>query len=228
MKKRRAVLSIAIFISALLCGVSAANGQPRSASSKTQNVSISFWKYEPRNINSLEELPDDIKQAVTSHLISRLGNDFFKKLTFVGGVIINLDDLYKLEPERKNYQWKMPSYELHFSFSDLAKGIKSYRTYIQLDERGCVLKEIGLPELSKHPEKSNIVPLSEAVRIAVENNFPKKKIFLSLDYDGDVDSVVWIVEGPPRNHKTYGCNDTLEIDAHNSKVLKHKNQCGIY
>jgi hypothetical protein len=224
----RSGLLLVFLILVLLCGESVAVGQPRAVSSRTQGVSLSFWKYEPRHINSLNELPNDIRLAVISHLTARLGSDFFKKLTFVEGVIINLDELYKLEPERKNYHWKMPSYELHFSFSDLTKGIRSYRTYVQLDERGNVLKDVGLPEISKRPEKASILPLNEAVRIAVENNFPRKKMSLSLDYDKDADSIIWIVEGPHQDHKTYGCNDILEIDAHTAKILKHQPQCGIY
>lgn len=224
---RKLFLAIACMSVFLPCP-SIISGQQKSATSETVNFSLELYPYQPKEIKALTDLPEDIRTKTVNHLITRLGNDFYSKLSFVGGLVIDRAELYRVYPEAKNFHWEIPAYELHFSFSEPSKGIKVYRAYLSLRSNGEVIKEIALPEISRSPQKANLISLRDAINIAIERDFPKKKMKLALAYSEEQDSIIWVVEGPERSYGMYGCRDQMIIDAHNAKVLKKEPQCGIY
>jgi hypothetical protein len=224
---RKLFLAVACISVFLYCPL-VTNGQQKSATSRTINFSLFLYPYQPKEIKSLTDLPEDIKVKVVNHLIARLGNSFYSKLAFVAGLVVDRNELFRVNPDTKNYRREIPAYELHFSFSEPSKGVKFYRAYLTLRSNGEVIKEIALPEISHFPRKANLISLRDATNIAIENGFPKKKMKLALDYSEEDSSIIWLVEGPERDYGRHGCHDQMMIDAHSAKVLKKEPQCGIY
>ncbi len=223
------VLLVVFGVIGLHLGTTNTFGQPRSATSGTQTLSsFSFYRYKPKVVTTLHDLPPDIESQVVKHLKARLGDEFYSKLVFIEGIAIDLTEMMKAEPERKSYKWTPPNYALLFTFSDAAKGLKYYRANLELDSNGEVLKEISIPEVSRHPEKATIIALKKAVNIAVQNGFPRKKMIIRADYDTNDDSIIWYAEGPERSYGGSGCRDIITINAHSGRVLQKKPVCGIY
>jgi hypothetical protein len=145
--------------------------------------SISFGSYKPKEPHSIYDLPDSIRIKLETHLIDRLGQEFYLKLKISGGQILDLDRLYIVEDNAKNYQWTPYSYYLCFSFQDASKGIGLYTAKIVLDKYGNVIDEIQLPNIKDNPAKATIISLEQAKVIARENKFYNDKTEISLSYD---------------------------------------------
>jgi hypothetical protein len=188
---------------------------------------IGFGDYRPKTPESLDDLPDGIKEKLVEHLISRVGNQFYSKLKLNGGQIVNLDRLYKVEANAKNYKWTPYSYYLCFSFQDTAKGIGLYTAQIVLDKNGNVVKEIQLPDISSNPEKANIISRISASVIAKKMGFTPKTDNTSLEYDADVDSLIWCFEKRTNDNGLTFSVEKLHVDAHNGKVIGASKGNGI-
>ena len=63
--------------------------------------------YSPKSVASLEQLPPRIGKTLVTHLVARLGDEFYSRLTFRNGDVVNFDDLYRVYPEARHYQWKV-------------------------------------------------------------------------------------------------------------------------
>ena len=190
--------------------------------------SISFGNYEPREPHSIYDLPDSIRIKLAAHLTERLGPDFYSKLKLSGGQIVNLDRLYIVEDNAKNYKWIPYSYYLCFSFQDPAKGIGLYTAKIVLDKSGNVINEIQLPDIHANPEKATIISLEQAKKIAAENKFYDNKTEISLSYDAKNGSIAWCFKQSVFNPDHTMSGSTLVIDAHNGKVLGKYGIGGIW
>jgi uncharacterized membrane protein YkoI len=190
--------------------------------------SISFGSYHPKEPHSIYDLPDSIRINLVAHLIDRLGQDFYSKLKISGGQILDLDRLYIVEDNAKNYQWTPYSYYLCFSFQDASKGIGLYTAKIVLDKHGNVIDEIQLPNIKENPEKATIISLEQAKGIALENKFYDDKTEISLSYDKKAGSITWCFK-----QTTYNSDHTLSgwtwvIDAHNGKIIGKYGHGGIW
>lgn len=183
--------------------------------------SISFFPYSPTAINALNDLPLMIRNRVAAHLIGRLGNQFYETLRFTYGVKVDFDDLYRVNPNARSSQWKIFTYKLEFTFSLPAAGISAYEADLWLDGNGDVLKEIDLPDIAHHPEKSKIISFREAREIGKKNMFHATSI--ELAYDQKADSIVWRL----RRHGRDGFTYDLDVSAHTGAVLNHVGYQGI-
>lgn len=190
--------------------------------------SVGFGDYEPKTPQSLNDLPDSIKEKLIKHLVSRLGEPFYSKLKLNGGQIVDLDRLYKVNLNAKNYKWTPCSYYLCFSFQDTSKGIGLYTAKIVLDKDGNVVKEIELPDIVLHPEKTNLISLKSASGIAKDNNFPTTIPNISLRYDSDFECLVWCFRKVTEDNGLTFSIETLMIDAHTGKILGTDKGYGIH
>lgn len=181
--------------------------------------STSFGNYKPREPKSLNELPEEIRRKVEDHLKSRLGSEFYYKLKLSGGQIVDFSELYRVEPDAKNYKWKIFAYSLNFLLADPKKGIKAYHARILLDSDGNILQQIDLPQIAKNPEKSNIISLAEAKKIAAKHKFPLDRSNAEISYESERDSLVWTLEYKLKGDKYVWVDRSISIDAHTGKVL---------
>lgn len=197
----------------------------RESSQKSPNLVystcsiIGFGNYRPQTPESLNDLPDSIKEKLIQHLTSRLGIQFYSKLKLNGRQIVSLDRLYKVEANAKNYKWIPYSYYLCFAFQDKAKGIGLYTAQIVLDKNGNVVKEIQLPDISTNPEKANIISLRSARLIANKMGFSSNTHNVSLEYDADAGSLIWCFEKLTSDNGLTFTVEKLHVDAHNGMVL---------
>jgi hypothetical protein len=132
---------------------------------------IYFGDYHPKTPSSLSDIPDNIRTKLVSHLVDRLGQSFYSKIKINGGQIVNLDSLYIVNKNAKNYKWTPYSYYLCFSFEDIEKGIGLYTAQIVLDKEGTIIKDIALPSIKINPEKSSIISRKTALDIAKLHDF---------------------------------------------------------
>lgn len=176
--------------------------------------------YEPRSFKSLDALPANIRLKAENHLKERFGSEYYSKLAFVNGAFIDLKELYCVEPQAKNYQWKIHSYELVFRYADSTKGLKKYYARIRLDSNGDVMAEVNLPDVSRYPQKANIISVERVVEIAKERGLRPKDMNLRILYDEGVGSLVWMVSSFAGEDKYTFTDRVIRIDAHSAEILK--------
>ena len=202
--------------------------QKRSVSyGNSSPSSISMGVYEPKGIKSLDTLPANIRLKVENHLRERLGAEYYSKLVFVSGAVIDLNELYRVEPNAKNYQWKIHSYELVFKYADPKKGLKKYYARTRLDSNGGVMADINLPEVSKYPQKANIISIDKAIEIAKERGLKPKEMNIRVLYDEDIGSLIWIISSFAGEDKYTSTDRVIRIDAHSAEILKDGYEGGI-
>ncbi len=181
---------------------------------------IYFGSYHPKTPSSLFDLPDTIRKKLVSHLVDRLGQSFYSKMKISGGQIVNLDSLYLVNENAKDYKWIPYSYYLCFSFEDIEKGVGLYTAQIVLGKNGSAIKDIELPSIRINPEKANIISLYEAADIAKRHDFTNTFENASLWYDRDTDNLNWCFKKIVNdNGLTFGIQ-TLIINAHTGKKMK--------
>jgi len=178
--------------------------------------------YKPRHIQSLDEISKPIRDRVSEHLQSRLGSQFFSRLRFTEGEVVDLEELYRVNPNAENYQWEVAAYALHFEFSIPEVGIDSYTAHIELQEDGSVLEEIDLPAFATHPEKLRILPLVDAWKLISDEAFDPKVFLREIAYDRENDILVWrfrhVVEDDGLRLKI----ENIEVGAHNGEIRRYE------
>ena len=148
-------------------------------------------KYQPERLESLDDLPVDVRSSLSTHLINRLGEPFFDELQFVGGRHVDHASLYTAEPLAVNYKWEVPAYALDFEFSAPEVGIDRYVAQVLLRGDGSIIRDIDIPAISSAPEKLHIIPLNEALLIASKSaSAAKSPLRAEITYDADMDAFV--------------------------------------
>lgn len=177
-------------------------------------------EYEPANPSSLDELQQNIREKVVEHLKSRLGEDFFRKLRFTGGQVVDFTELYRVNPRAKHYEWTVHAYDLHFEFTMPNKGIKSYTAQIKLNSDGSVLSEIDLPDFARHPEKLNFTSIAKVKRVAEKAGFDLTEAETEIDYDLRQDSIIWRFTKVVSDDGLIIQYKNIEVDAHSGIVIR--------
>jgi uncharacterized membrane protein YkoI/TM2 domain-containing membrane protein YozV len=178
-----------------------------------------FGEYKLRNVEQLDELPGNVRENVMSHLIDRLGEDFYRTLHFTWGEIVDKEQLLREQPNAKDYKWDVHTYDLHFMFSRLDKGIEAYYAQIKLDETGHVMEEIDLPHIARDQSKSQLISLQEAKEIAAKNAFKVEYTDIEIDYQQQHDVIIWRFRQLIRDDGLSMTFKNIEINAHTSEIL---------
>lgn len=186
-----------------------------------------FGIYHPKRATTLMDIPADISNKLVNHLVDRLGADYYSRIKLTDGQIVDLNRLYTVERNAKNYKWKPYSYYLCFSFKDEAKGIGLYTAQIVLDNIDNIVKEIKLPDIKSNPQKANLLPLDNIRQIAKKNGFDDRLEHIELGYDEDVGSIAWYFKKITDDNGLSFEMKTMSIDAHNGKLLKMETNYGI-
>lgn len=175
-------------------------------------------KNKSESVKSFAELPAAITEKATKHLIERLGADFYNKLHFSYGVVV--DYLEFCDSDDCNQESQAITYKLGYAFSLPKIGIKLYEAQIWLNKTGEVIKEIDLPAIKQNPEKAGFISVKEAINIGNQNNF--KTGYVKLAYRQKDDSIVWQLI-----NESNAVSRQLEISAHNGKILNEVGYRGI-
>jgi hypothetical protein len=222
MKQRlAAAFAITLALSILVAGTAhAAGAKAKQPTVANAPASVLFSDYEPVEPNSLDELPREIRRKLQAHLIERLGEKYFARLTFAYGQIVDHDELKRVDP-KANYQWKVFAYSLTFRISAPEKGITAYFSRIELDKNGDVIEDIELPPVRRLPLKQDFIPLSQAYMRASRHKFDRNKLRPEIAYNREIESIVYqlseVIGLQPQTDRV------IEIDAHSGRVLGVRN-----
>jgi hypothetical protein len=179
-----------------------------------------YINYRPAEPKSLDEIPATITVSLVAHLKDRLGDAFFAQLRFVGGQIVDFDELYRISPRYRTRGEEIPKYDLHFEFARPDLGIEHYVAQIKLRADGTVLQEIELPAFRAHPEKRTLLPLAAVTLVAANHGVGAPLWVVGLGYSVETDSIVWRLGHQISGDRRGGKIANVEISAHDGTVIK--------
>ncbi len=173
------------------------------------------------NIDSVSELPVQIKTALEEYLIDMVGSNF-KNVTFSHGQNIDLKSYFS-SPNHKvsNFRWQVPAYDLNFVLSDITLGIKSYFLQLRLDEYGQLLF-VNWPKKG-YSNKEKFQSTAKIIQIALEE--ANSRGFLAFKYETDLkfnpnsESLNWVFKFPKTRNPDNEQFDVIEISLTSLKVV---------
>lgn len=186
--------------------------------------------YTPRDIKSLEQLPDTVKSKLEIYLKNYLTEPFYNRIKLVEGREIDVTKMEIACPEIKNYQWKVPRYDLMFAFSDSAHQIGQYSFCIELNPKGDIVdlqdKKIDKIDITRFSNADTVLFISPATakKIAKKYNNKKKAIIL-LSFHKQ--RIAWTFRTGQRDEKNIYFIQEVYIDAHNGQLLGIDKTYGI-
>jgi hypothetical protein len=177
-------------------------------------------------VEKLEEIPPLVLAEIQKQLKSRVGEKFFQKLQLDYGSAVDFDDVAAL---RADDAGRIDDYEFVFKFSDESKGLTNFYFTLAADAKGKLLGELALPDIAADPQKGDLIPCREALKIAKKNGFPSKRSRIYFIYDWDSGKFVWVVYDEkklPTPGFTIGIGTyrNIYIDAGTGRVVKIFNE----
>ncbi len=152
--------------------------------------SIYYGDYDPKEPRSLQGIPRAIRAQLLRHIESRVGATLFANVSFGGGQIVDLAALRRVEPDSKDYEWTVPTYNLFFQLR--LPGRDVYCASVELDEKGQLLQEITLPNAAKYPSKAQVISREQAAAVAKTHAVPLDKAMVEMNYFPDTDTLEWL------------------------------------
>ena len=189
-------------------------GQNGTSGCSSTIYSLNF-EYQPKEIISLEQLPNNIQDSITNHLKSYLGELFYNLLTFKSGLIINYTELLKSDSTVKDYQWQVPTYDLSYYFSAKKAGIDFCCSRITLDSVGNVIDEIGFPSIHDNKLNCRFIEKDKILRAARRRHFPTDKYEIEINDQ----KIVFRFERIKKENLEY-----LEVSAHTGRFVQKYRQ----
>jgi hypothetical protein len=181
---------------------------------------IYYGDYTPAEPKGWKSIPEPARSKIAQHLKSRLGEEFYSRLSLIGGQIVDVQTLRRKEPNSKNYKWEVPAYVLHLRFRLPELGIEHYDAEIHCRSDGSVLQEIDLPVVAKHPERGRFISTSKACEIAKKQGFDLAKAEVKIDYRPNRDVCVFCFEQMIKQDGSRLLFKCLDIDAHCGRIIK--------
>ena len=182
---------------------------------------LAYYPYEPRQIPRLEDLPADLRAKALAAIHARVGDDFFKRLRFVGGEAVNLGELHRLNPDSRKFRVEVPAYELHWEFAQLEAGIRNYTATLALRQDGSVLKGLNLPAFALHPDLFRLVPLKQVTKdLVAKKLIDPASTTATITYGQKVGHLVWHFEQPLPDTNSEVKVHTVDVDAHTGDIIR--------
>lgn len=180
-----------------------------------------FGDYEPKQPESMDDLPPYIREKLAAYLIAKLGREFYSKLVLNDGQLVDIDRFRKVNKDHKEYQWKQYSYYLCFSFRDTAAGIARYTANIVMDKNGKVIEDIELPYITKDPSKGRFISSEKAKRIAGPFAYPEE-LYHDFEYDDKYDCFTWVFDMTCYDTANSYVYKYVTVAAHNGEILEKR------
>jgi hypothetical protein len=175
--------------------------------------------YNPSEIDSFNELPSFIQESLINHLKDKLGHEFYKKLNFESGLLIEYKELIRLDPQVINYKWKVPKYDLSFYINEEKSGINYCCSRIVLDSLGSVITDIQFPSFKKNNLNTNFINVDTIFLTAKKMGYSIKNYELGFSKN----HIVFIFSNTNVNKKV----SYIEVSAHTAALLKKYKLSGI-
>lgn len=181
---------------------------------------VAYYPYEPREVHRFEDLPSDLRTKVTTHLVQRVGEPFFRRLHFADGQIVDLGELHRVNPASRHFRAEPPAYLLRFDLEMPAVGIRHYTASVALRQDGSVLRELDLPAFASDPAKLHLDPLADVVAsLLKQKRIDPATATATATYDRAGDRLVWHFEQPLPGNGPEVKVRTLDVDAHTGTLL---------
>jgi len=177
------------------------------------------FKYRPTEIVSLDLLPLDIQDSITTHLRGYLGDSFYNRLVFNSGLIIDYDELVKSDPNVRDYEWQVPTYDLCFYFSEKEAGIDLCCSPITFDRKGNVVNEIEFPKFQDDSLNTKFLDKKIILSVAENEGFSTDQYEIAFSDN----NIVFRFE-----KKMEGDVECIEISVHTGRIIRKYNLDIIY
>ena len=201
------------FLSFLPHHIKAQNGVTNCGSTHYSMV------YNPSEISSFNQLPSFIQKSLISHLKDKLGHEFYRKLNFESGLLIDYKELIRLDPQVINYKWKVPKYDLSYYINEEKFGINYCCSRIVLDSLGSVITDIQFPSFKKNNLNANFMPIDTLFSVANKMGYGIKNYELGFSKE----HIVFIFSNTNINKKV----SYIEVSVHTAALLKKYKLSGI-
>ena len=182
---------------------------------------LAYYPYEPRQVSRLKDLPADLRTKALAAIHARVGDDFSKRLRFVGGEAVNLGELHRLNPDSRKFRVEVPAYELHWEFVQPEVGIRNYTVTLALRRDGSVLQGPDLPAFAVHANQLQLVPLKRVAKDLVARKLiDPASTTATITYDQKLDHLIWHFEQPLPGTGSEVQIRTVDVDAHTGVILR--------
>ncbi len=175
--------------------------------------------YKPTIVKSLADLPTYIQDSIKNHLLNKLGNDFYKLLTFESCLVIDYQELVRQDPMVLNYKWQVPKYDLGFYIIQKQTGINYCCSRMSLDSSGLVIDNIDFPSYKMNPQSTAFVDHTQIKKTAKKLGFNPDNY--AIDFVDDHIALKFT------RTKKYKYIEYLEISAHTGQKVRQFKVTGI-
>ena len=179
---------------------------------------VSLGDYEARDPRRLSSLPDSVETRVREYMLDRLGADYFSRLRFVGGQVVDSARMYREDPHTRHYEWEIFGYRLGFLLREPSLGIDSYVGYLTLDWAGRPMGVAEFPPVRRRPETARLLPPWEAIKSVV--GVPMTPERAELLFDAELDAFVYRFWQLVESRRLEGGTMRLvRVEAHSGRVV---------
>jgi hypothetical protein len=175
--------------------------------------------YKSTIVKSLSDLPIYIQDSIKSHLLNKLGNDFYKLLTFESCLVIDYQELVSQDPKVLNYKWQVPKYDLGFYITQKQTGVNYCCSRMSLDSIGNVIDNIDFPNYKINPQSTTFADLTQIKKTSKKLGFNPNNYSIDIVDDN-------IVLKFTRTQK-YKYIEYLEISAHSGQKVRQYKVTGL-
>jgi hypothetical protein len=189
---------------------------------------------------SLDKIPTEMQNKLTSYLKNRLGNNNFQKLEFDNGYVLsdkpieierteNESSILALLGQNKEKSdcdsiLDFPIYSVVYQLKIPEIGIEKIRLNLMLDNKGKVIKDIDFP----NAEFANrIISIDSVLSELIRRKIPYKKLNIDLWFDKRTESFIWSTNTLIREGSIMGPSCFPEVtyhfkmNANNGKITEY-------
>jgi hypothetical protein len=179
---------------------------------------VSLGDYSARNPRRLSSLPDSVQRRAREYMLDRLGPEFFARLEFAGGQVVDSARMYREDPFTRDFEWPIFGYRLGWRFRDPVLGIDSYVGVLTLDWAGHPMEDAEFPPIRQEPIKSRLLSIGAALdSVRLVGMRPER---IRMDYLQRAAALVYefhqTIESIPLHG---GRRRILVMEAHSGRVL---------
>ncbi len=177
--------------------------------------------------DDLKNIPEDIRDKITSHLKNRMEINNFKRLKFDNGYVLSDQpiDIKRSENEREilallgqikektdcDTILDFPIYSVVFELKWPEIGIESMGLNLMIDKNGKSIKDIDFP---KAEFADKIIPIDSVHAELIRRKIPYKKLNIDLWFDKKTKSLIWATNTLIRHGSITWPSCFPEVDYH--------------
>lgn len=183
---------------------------------------VPYYPYEPRKIQTWQEVPAEVRARAEAHVRERVGADFYRRLRFVGGQFVDVTELHRVNPASRQFRMEPPAYLLRFEFALGLAGIRRYVASVGLRQDGSLSEELNLPAFAANPAKLALRPLAEVRDEAIRQRLIDPAMATAtVAYDRTRDEFLWHFEQPLPGDGPEVRVRTVEMNAHTGALVRN-------